>query len=693
MIVHNFPGSPNSLSNFESSTDLTSDSDTGTNDGSYTLITCDFQRLRSQSQRIHAKWILSYENTMRDFKNEFDKLNVPNWQGKLPQHCLLTLPMSNISSSSSLFTMSPKSTAQTQSVTFSQNSLVMEAIDDHRDSSIKFKENKEEKETLQRPENWIPEGFRYTDKEDFNSWSDSKPIVETTRVKKVMSSSQKRYINQYLLEERIGRGTTGSVRKCKDITTGITYAMKILNKSNLRQKLTFKLTKDDIVQRCCALDNVEQEIAIMKALRHRNIVNLIEVVNSENVLYLILEYMPHGSLAKGGNRIKKIGSNDGEKDLLRVYMRHMVSGLAYLHSQRICHSDIKPENILIGENNTLKLADFGLSKYIGHGQSSKVFQEKDGTPAFTAPECFSDDALKFSMYPTDIWALGVTLYQLKYGFLPFWSEDTETLMDIIVSEPVKFPMSEKDKDFKDLIKALLHKNPSKRIKMLELCQHPWVTARGKYPSLENSYIRNLVTMREQRAAVSTLINISSNSTKEDSDMESEAKSRPRSSTDYNNLLLKPTNIVPWELSDSLKAGENISRSLEVIAEKSSETILLYTLPSPKFSSTRSLFGCQVIKSNSGREISGSLEQLVGKDLDVSANPPNRSVSQKVTKSARSSLLRPAIENKGPLSIKKRHSVKQVPWLKRRSGSGTITSNCRLAQVHGVVDTGYVSRFI
>merc|ERR1719494_390638 len=151
-------------------------------------------------------------------------------------------------------------------------------------------------------------------------------------------------------------------------------------------------------------------MAIMKKVAHENIVNLVEVIESEKMVYLVLEYLPLGAIGESSATIDPITDDE---DVLRRYMRDMISGLAYLHSQRICHSDIKPENILIGDGDILKLADFGISRFLDHGQSKRVFQEKEGTLAFQAPECLYDSDTKFSLYPTDIWALGVTLYQLK----------------------------------------------------------------------------------------------------------------------------------------------------------------------------------------------------------------------------------------------------------------------------------------
>jgi len=329
--------------------------------------------------------------------------------------------------------------------------------------------------------------------------------VETTKVKKVKSKNQQLYINKYMLQERIGRGASGTVRKCKDITTGRSYAMKVLNKTNLSQQLRFKRTKDNAIERSSALDDIWREIAIMKKLSHRNIVNLVEVIESEKMVYLVLEYMPDGSIGESSASIKKIE----DEVALRLWVRDMVGGLAYLHSQRICHSDIKPENILIGKDGVLKLADFGLSKFLREGQSRRIFDNKEGTPAFQAPECLNDsDDHKFSLFPTDVWALGVTVYQLKYGKLPFFSRDEEDLTKKIKGDPLELPEDE-DENLVDLLNRMLTKDPRKRITVKELCCHPWVTDNEKFNVLESTFELERVSPSERSNAMGKYVSLNS----------------------------------------------------------------------------------------------------------------------------------------------------------------------------------------
>jgi len=336
-------------------------------------------------------------------------------------------------------------------------------------------------------------------------------VPTTLKVKRIISKHP--YINKYLVQERVGKGSFSTVRKCKDITTGHAYAMKVLNKINLQHHLRFTITEDNAVERSNALDDVWREIAIMKKLRHRNVVKLEEVINSNDVLYLIMEWMPFGSIAKSKAKICKLEREDIEhkeqdREVLRFYLRDLVSGLSYLHSQRICHSDIKPENILIGHDGVLKLADFGLSKMLLQGQSRSIFNQKDGTPAFQAPECLKESVTKFSLFPTDVWALGVTLYQLKYGRLPFFKDDEEKLVDSIINDPVQIPKTE-DSDLADIIRGMLKKDPKERFTVKQLCVHPWITGRDRYPELISTYERTIVSQDEHLNAVGQHVNLHS----------------------------------------------------------------------------------------------------------------------------------------------------------------------------------------
>jgi len=434
--------------------------------------------------------------------------------------------------------------------------------------------------------------------------------IETKGARMSISSTENRYIHKYLLQERLGRGCFGIVRKCKDITTGKIYAMKILNIKILKSQLKYTWTENNKMQTSSMFDSVQQEISIMKRLRHRNILNLIEIIHSDEVLYLILEYMAHGSLARaeqeGNHKIKKICCENNDK--LRRYMRDMVSGLAYLHSQRICHSDIKPENILIGENDVLKLADFGISRFLDHGQSKRVFQEKEGTLAFQAPECLQESDSKFSLYPTDVWALGVTLYQLKYGDLPFYDTDNEKLIKKIINDPIELPVWEKDEDFKSLIRSLLVKDPLKRMTIKQICRHPWITNRGKYEILRTVYDA-LSPRSKNEKVMSKLVSIDQKS--EDTGFVLPLAKRSQTThTNYSKIKYN-------DFKENSTNGDIDEVDLEPISELKIEDKL-----GSKPKSTKSGFGSRVERP------AEDLDRLINLDADLVLNPILRSATER-----------------------------------------------------------------
>jgi len=312
------------------------------------------------------------------------------------------------------------------------------------------------------------------------------PITKTSSKRKTVGQTTKLYINQYLIKEKIGAGSFGNVRRCTDITTGGEYAMKIINKPKLEKQLNFfsmEATDGDE-----PLEKIWEEIAIMKKLNHQNIVNLIEVIDSKQTLYMILEYMKDGSVAKGSKQIESVIRDGHEKEdmeTLRFWIRDIASGLAYLHANKIIHSDIKPENILIGQNGELKLADFGTSLMFT-GKSSRIL-EITGTHAFMAPETIKEvSGEKFHAYPVDVWALGVTLYQLRYGKLPFDGNGVVELYDAIENDPLIIPKDEEE-TLADVLKRLMDKDPKTRIKMADLCKHPWITNKGMHECVLHDY--------------------------------------------------------------------------------------------------------------------------------------------------------------------------------------------------------------
>jgi calcium/calmodulin-dependent protein kinase kinase 2 len=179
--------------------------------------------------------------------------------------------------------------------------------------------------------------------------------------------------------KRIGQGKFAKVNLCVDVNTNVYYAAKIMNKLKLRRK-SISPTQN-------AYNCVKTEMAVMQKLNHPHILKMFEIIDdpNENKLYLIMEFVKNGNLAKR-IRFDKGFFTDPNYAPMRKYFRQLVMGLEYCHDVvNIIHRDIKPENILIDENDDVKLADFGVSSIIPETGCDKV-SNNAGSAVFFSPE-------------------------------------------------------------------------------------------------------------------------------------------------------------------------------------------------------------------------------------------------------------------------------------------------------------------
>ncbi|KAJ2840299.1 hypothetical protein J3B02_006257, partial [Coemansia erecta] len=159
-------------------------------------------------------------------------------------------------------------------------------------------------------------------------------------------------------------------------------------------------------------------------------------------------------------------------------------GLEYLHEHGIIHRDIKPDNLLLAEDDVLKIADFGESVLLE--QDKAKVKGSTGTPAFMAPE-LCQNATEVSGEAADIWSLGICLYCMIYGALPFEGTSIIQIMDSIADSEIRFP-GPYDENLSDLIKRMLERDSNTRITIDEIREHSWVTQNGEYalPSKEQN---------------------------------------------------------------------------------------------------------------------------------------------------------------------------------------------------------------
>jgi len=165
--------------------------------------------------------------------------------------------------------------------------------------------------------------------------------------------------------------------------------------------------------------------------------------------------------------------------------RDVISGLEYLHYQKIIHRDIKPSNLLRADNGEVKIADLGVSNEFDGADA--LLTNTAGTPAFTAPECLSikQGDSPYSGKAADIWSLGVTLYCLIFGNLPFHDDNIVVIYNKIRTQKLQIPTSsETSPELIDLLEKMLVKDPHDRIKLQDIKIHPWVTGYGIYPMMK-----------------------------------------------------------------------------------------------------------------------------------------------------------------------------------------------------------------
>ena len=295
--------------------------------------------------------------------------------------------------------------------------------------------------------------------------------------------SKRKVLNSYEIIKEIGRGEHGKVKLARDLIKDELVAIKIVDRKG-RPKFGGSLSGGQTAE-----DKIRKEIAIMKKCRHPNVVKLKEVLDDSNSrkIYLVLEYLEKGEI--------KWRKSPGEPALTLPEtlsaLRDVVLGLEYLHYQGIIHRDIKPANLLVCADNSVKISDFGVSfaaSLNGDPQNELDLCKSAGTPAFFAPELCQPITSNMKERPKlthkiDVWALGVTLYCLLFGDLPFWGGNEFELFESINNQELKFP-KEFPKNYewaeeeifqaKNLLNKMLEKDPIKRIGLKSIKRHPFV---------------------------------------------------------------------------------------------------------------------------------------------------------------------------------------------------------------------------
>ncbi|NXB73071.1 KCC1G kinase, partial [Donacobius atricapilla] len=303
------------------------------------------------------------------------------------------------------------------------------------------------------------------EEEDSGSWK-----KQTSNIRKT-----------FIFMEALGSGAFSEVFLVKQKSTGKLFALKCIKKSPLNRD-----------------SSLENEIAVLKKIKHENIVTLEDIYESTTHFYLVMQLVSGGELF---DRILERGVYT-EKDASLV-IHQVLTAVKYLHENGIVHRDLKPENLLYltpEENSKIMITDFGLSKMEQNG----IMSTACGTPGYVAPEVLAQKPYSKAV---DCWSIGVITYILLCGYPPFYEETESKLFEKIKEGYYEFEspfwddISESAKDF---IRHLLEKNPSVRFTCEEALRHPWINGntalhRDIYPSVSAQIQKNFAKSKWRQA--------------------------------------------------------------------------------------------------------------------------------------------------------------------------------------------------
>ena len=254
------------------------------------------------------------------------------------------------------------------------------------------------------------------------------------------------YINDYIIKETIGTGTFSKVKLGINKYTKEKVAIKLLEKSKITEKEDLK--------------RINREISIIKKLSHPNIIKINEIFENEKYYYIIMDYCSKGELFD--YIVKKTKLTEDESSF---FFYQIINAIEYIHKKNIVHRDLKPENLLLTENNKIKIIDFNLSNYF---YKNNLLSTPCGSPCYAAPEMVSGK--KYNGFKTDIWAIGIILYAMSCGYLPFEDSDNEILFQKILECDLEFP-NFLSFECIDIIKKILNVNPYDRFYINDIKEH------------------------------------------------------------------------------------------------------------------------------------------------------------------------------------------------------------------------------
>ncbi|KAJ3322435.1 Serine/threonine-protein kinase par-1 [Blyttiomyces sp. JEL0837] len=269
------------------------------------------------------------------------------------------------------------------------------------------------------------------------------------------------FLDRYRIEKILGEGSYGKVKLAMDLENNRKVALKVVDKSTIK--------RPEHVTR------IKREVRILKLLNHPHIVKLYDVAETEREIVLSMEYV------EGGELFDFIVAHTRlPEKVARKVFRQILSAVDYCHSSSIIHRDLKPENVLLDSEKTVKIIDFG---FVNLYDPEDVLKTFCGSPYYASPEMIL--GRKYIGPEVDIWSLGVILFALLAGKLPFRDANQKHLYRKITTSSFEMP-SCIEPDSADLIRRMLKPDPSERATLEQVMNHRWTVA--GYPGPPDSLI-------------------------------------------------------------------------------------------------------------------------------------------------------------------------------------------------------------
>ncbi|KAM6448403.1 hormonally up-regulated neu tumor-associated kinase isoform 1-T1 [Liasis olivaceus] len=267
-------------------------------------------------------------------------------------------------------------------------------------------------------------------------------------------------VGNYLIGRKLGEGSFAKVREGLHVVTGEKVAVKVIDKKRAK--------KDTYVTK-----NLRREGQIQQMIRHPNIAQLLDILETENSYYLVMELCPGGNLMHKIYEKKRLEEHEARK-----YIRQLILAVEHLHRAGVVHRDLKIENLLLDEDNNIKLIDFGLSNCASILGYTDPFSTQCGSPAYAAPELL---ARKKYGPKIDVWSIGVNMYAMLTGTLPFTVEpfSLRALYQKMVDKEMNPYPTQLSTAAVNFLRTLLEPDPAKRPNIQQALANRWLSENGK----------------------------------------------------------------------------------------------------------------------------------------------------------------------------------------------------------------------